>query len=358
VADSPVEEIKDKVTDAVGGDGDDGLVGPLKKAAVTAAVAALTPVIKDAITNGAEKLSQKGPEMLGNAGGMQGIADLAKDKLEEAGGMDGLMNFAKDQLGEKLGEAGGMGKMAKFALDKFGGGGDGGGMLSGALGAITGGALGGDDDGGGGSSPPDGVGNNRRMPVQQAVDVAAPLSVVYNQFTQFEEYSNFMHRIVSAHQEDEANLKFKTKQWNFGREWEAEITDQRPDERIAWQSTSGLSMAGVATFHELAPRLTRVEVNVDFDPSGLFEKIGRGWRFAKRTMRADLHRFKAYVEMHEQEDGEWRGYIKDGEVVEEQDYYGEEGPRARRYPSMRRAIRSSMRRAIPSSRRRARRAGS
>jgi len=298
----PTDAIKDKAKDALQSDDDNALIAPLKKAAIAAALAALTPVVKDAVTNLAEGAVKKAPEMFENAGGMEGITDFAKDKL---------------------GEGGGMGKVASFAMDKLGGGGDGGGMLSGALGALTGGALGGDDSDGG-SSPPDGVGNNRRMPVQQAVDVAAPLSVVYNQFTQFEEWTNFVFRVPSVHQEDEANLKFKTKQWNFGREWEAEIIDQRPDERILWQSTSGLSLTGVTTFHELAPRLTRVEVNIDFDPAGLFEKIGRGWRFAKRTIRADLHRFKAYVEMNEVEDGEWRGYIKDGEVVSEQDYYGKE----------------------------------
>src|SRR5215212_1527286 len=298
----PTDAIKDKAKDALESDDDNALIAPLKKAAIAAAVAALTPVIKEAVTNGSEGMAKKLPEMFENAGGMEGITDFAKDKL---------------------GEGGGMGKVASFAMDKLGGGGDGGGMLSGALGALTGGALGGDDSDGG-SSPPDGTGNNRRMPVQQSVDVAAPLSVVYNQFTQFEEWTNFVFRVPSVHQEDEANLKFKTKQWNFGREWEAEIIDQRPDERILWQSTSGLSLTGVTTFHELAPRLTRVEVNIDFDPSGLFEKIGRGWRFSKRTIRADLHRFKAYVEMNEVADGEWRGYIKDGQVVSEEDYYGEE----------------------------------
>jgi hypothetical protein len=133
-----------------------------------------------------------------------------------------------------------------------------------------------------------------------------------------------MHRAESASQEDEGHVTFKTKMWAINRQWEAEITDQRPDERIAWKTTSGPNLAGVATFHELAPRLTRVEVNVDFAPQGFFEKIGRGWRFAKRAIRGDLHRFKAYVEMHEEETGEWRGYIRDGEVIEEQDYYGEQ----------------------------------
>src|SRR5829696_6808614 len=297
MADSPTDKVKEKVVDAATSD-DEGLIAPLKKAAVTAAVAALTPVVKNAAEGAANKL----PEMLENAGGPEGIANLAKDKLGEAGGMGGVAKLVTDQIG----------------------GGGGGGIVSSALGAVTGGALGGGDDDDEASKPPDGAGSGRRMPIQQAVDVAAPLSVVYNQFTQFEEWTKFMHRAESASQEDEGHVNFKTKMWAVSRQWESEITDQRPDERIAWKTTSGPNLAGVATFHELAPRLTRVEVNVDFAPQGFFEKIGRGWRFAKRAIRGDLHRFKAYVEMHEEETGEWRGYIRDGEPIEEQDYYGEE----------------------------------
>src|SRR5829696_1687029 len=297
MADSPTDKVKEKVVDAATSD-DEGLIAPLKKAAVTAAVAALTPVVKNAAEGAANKL----PEMLENAGGPEGLANLAKDKLGEAGGMGGVAKLVTDQIG----------------------GGGGGGIVSSALGAVTGGALGGGDDDDEASKPPDGAGSGRRMPIQQAVDVAAPLSVVYNQFTQFEEWTKFMHRAESASQEDEGHVNFKTKMWAVNRQWEAEITDQRPDERIAWKTTSGPNLAGVATFHELAPRLTRVEVNVDFAPQGFFEKIGRGWRFAKRAIRGDLHRFKAYVEMQEEETGEWRGYIRDGEPIEEQDYYGEE----------------------------------
>ena len=79
-------------------------------------------------------------------------------------------------------------------------------------------------------------------------------------------------------------------------------------------SSEGLSHQGVATFHELAPRLTRIEVSVDVEPGSLIEKFARGARHVKRAMRADLHRFKAYIMMNEEEDGEWRGTVEDGEV--------------------------------------------
>jgi hypothetical protein len=151
------------------------------------------------------------------------------------------------------------------------------------------------------------------------MDVAVPLEVAYNEWTQFEEYPNFMHRVDSASQQDEAHVTFTEKVWGFSRDFEAEIIEQRPNERIVWRSVNGLKHAGVVTFHELAPRLTRIEVSVDFKPESLFQKFARGARYSKRAVRADMHRFKAYIEMDEEEDGAWRGRIEEGEVVEYED---------------------------------------
>jgi uncharacterized membrane protein len=159
-----------------------------------------------------------------------------------------------------------------------------------------------------------GVGKGRRMPIQQSVDIGAPLSTVYNQYTQFEEWPKFMHRLQSVSQEDESHISFKTKIWGFTREFKAEIVEQRPDQRIKWQVTDGVTHTGVVTFHEVADRLTRVEVNLDLEPGGLIEKAARGMRHVKRAVRADLARFKAYVMMEEEESGSWRGRIEDGDV--------------------------------------------
>jgi uncharacterized membrane protein len=175
------------------------------------------------------------------------------------------------------------------------------------------------DGGGGGKTEADGVGKGRRMPVQQSVDIGVPVTTVYNQFTQFEEWPTFMHRVTSVSQEDETNVSFKAKIWAVSKEFQAEIDEQRPDERIKWHVTQGLSHKGVATFHELAPRLTRIEVSVDVEPGSLIEKFARGARHVKRAMRADLHRFKAYVMMNEEESGEWRGTIEDGEVKQQRE---------------------------------------
>jgi len=177
-------------------------------------------------------------------------------------------------------------------------------------------SSGGGGGGGGGGSVP-GVGKNRRMPVQQAVDVAVPLETAYNQWTQFEDWSDFMFRVNSVSQEDDCTVSFTVKQWNVTRQFTAEIETQRPDERIKWKVKQGVTHTGVVTFHELAENLTRIEINIDVDPSGLIEKAGRGMRHVKRTVRSELHRFKAFIEMNEVETGAWRGVIEEGEVVED-----------------------------------------
>jgi uncharacterized membrane protein len=176
--------------------------------------------------------------------------------------------------------------------------------------------------GGGGDSKSKGtpgVGKGRRMPVQQAVDIGVPLSTAYNQWTQFEEWPQFMHRLDQATQEDDCTVSFKTKVWGMSKEFTGQIVEQRPDERIQWSVKEGVIHTGVVTFHELAPRLTRVQVSLDVEPGSLIEKAARGMRHVKRAVRADLARFKAYIEMQEVETGAWRGVIHDGELVEDHD---------------------------------------
>src|SRR3954470_20564791 len=187
----------------------------------------------------------------------------------------------KEAVGDTVGKVGGAGGLAKEA----------------GKGILPGGG------GGGKSKGAEGVGKGRRMPVQQDIDIGAPLKTVYNQWTQFEEWPEFMHRLENVSQEDEAHVSFKTKIWGFSREFKAEIVDQKPDERIKWEVVDGVTHTGVVTFHELAPRLTRVEVNIDVQPGSLIEKAARGMRHVKRAVRADLARFKAYVLMSQEESG-------------------------------------------------------
>ena len=179
----------------------------------------------------------------------------------------------------------------------------------------------GDDDD---SRAAPGHGEGRRMPVQQSVDVAVPVKDAYNQWTKFEDWPEFMHRIESAEQVDDAKVAFTTKIWGIKKRFEAQIVEQHPDERIEWNVEDGVSHTGVASFHKLAPRLTRIEVSIDVEPEGLVEKAGRGMRFTKRAVRSDLHRFKAFAEMNEEPDGGWRGTIEDGDVKRRTD----RGPRS------------------------------
>jgi uncharacterized membrane protein len=165
-----------------------------------------------------------------------------------------------------------------------------------------------------GRAAPGHGGSGRRMPVQQSVDVAVPIRVAYDRWTKFEDWPDFMHRVESVDQADDTTLSVALKVWGITRRFEADIVEQRPDQRIEWNSTGGLANTGVVTFHKLADRLTRIEVSLDFEPHGMLEKMGRGMRFSKRAIRADLHRFKALVELDEEAEGGWRGTIEDGKV--------------------------------------------
>jgi uncharacterized membrane protein len=165
-----------------------------------------------------------------------------------------------------------------------------------------------------GRAAPGQGGSGRRMPVQQSVDVAVPIKVAYNRWTKFEDWPDFMHRVESVDQADDTTLTVAVKVWGITRRFEADIVEQRPDQRIEWNSSDGLAHTGVVTFHKLADRLTRVEVSLDFEPHGMLEKMGRGMRFTKRAVRADLHRFKALTELEDEAEGGWRGTIEDGKV--------------------------------------------
>src|SRR5215204_3078240 len=126
-----------------------------------------------------------------------------------------------------------------------------------------------------------------------------------------------MHRVEKVDQRDETHLMWTEKIWGVRRQWEAEITQQRPNERIAWKSLDGTTNFGVVTFHALSDTLTRVQVNLDFQPQGLFEKTASGFRMSRRALKSDLMRFKAYIEMRDEETGEWRGEVEDGDIVDQ-----------------------------------------
>jgi uncharacterized membrane protein len=233
--------------------------------------------------------------------GLVALAPLAvKGAGKLVGGLGGNGVGPVKKAGEKLG-----GTVKGAVGEKLGG------SVKDAVGGKAGQAAGGKS---GKSAGVPGVGKGRRMPIQQDIDIGVPLKTVYNQWTQFEEWPKFMHRLQEVSQEDESHVTFKTKIWGISKEFKAEIVEQRPDQRIKWRVTEGVTHSGVVTFHELAPTLTRVEVNLDVEPGSLLEKAARGMRHVKRAVRADLARFKAYVVMEDEETGAWRGSIEEGDV--------------------------------------------
>jgi uncharacterized membrane protein len=161
----------------------------------------------------------------------------------------------------------------------------------------------------------------RRLPIQRWTDIAAPISTVYDKWTEFEEFPKFMHRVLSVQQDDddEDKVRWEEKIWFSKRQWEGEITERRRNERVAWKTVSGTSHEGVVTFHKLDDKLTRVMVDLDFHPSGLIEKMGSGLRFVKRAAQADLARFKAYVELGEAEGLEYSHDTEAGEKRKKED---------------------------------------
>ncbi|MET8906038.1 SRPBCC family protein [Streptomyces sp. NPDC004538] len=188
--------------------------------------------------------------------------------------------------------------------------------------SANGNGNGGDDGGGGGGSKrggggKSGAGSIKATHIMEVVDIGVPLRIVYDQWTQLQEFSDFTKGVRSVSAEDEVTSNWNLKVGPSSRSWKATVQEQVPDERIVWTSEGAKgSTRGVVTFHELAPRLTRVVVVCEYYPSGFFEKTGNLWRAQGRRLRLDLKHFARHVTLVDEEEVEgWRGEIRDGEVV-------------------------------------------
>ena len=146
--------------------------------------------------------------------------------------------------------------------------------------------------------------------VVESIDVRVPVSTAYNQWTQFESFPEFMEGVRSVVQTDDIHLHWVAEVGGAEKEWNAEITEQHPDERVAWRSTSGAQNAGVATFHHLDDDTTRVTLQIDADPEGLVENVGTALGFLDRRVKGDLERFKEFIESRGSETGAWRGEVE------------------------------------------------
>lgn len=145
--------------------------------------------------------------------------------------------------------------------------------------------------------------------VSVSTDINVPLSTAYNQWTQFEEFPRFMASVLEVKQTDDTHLHWRALVAGKPEEWDAEITEQIPDKRIAWRSTGGVTNAGVVTFHKISDNRTRVMLQMDYQPRTLGEKIGDMLGGVKLTAKGNLKRFKQLVEGRGTETGAWRGTV-------------------------------------------------
>jgi len=153
-------------------------------------------------------------------------------------------------------------------------------------------------------------GSDTDSTVEQSIDVNVPISTAYNQWTQFEDLPKFMDSVHEVSQIDDQHLHWKASVAGKEKEWDAEITEQIPDERIAWRSLGGVNNAGVVTFHRISDNKTRVMLQMDYDPQSIDEKIGDALGFVKMQTKSNLKRFKKLVESRGTETGAWRGTIR------------------------------------------------
>lgn len=148
----------------------------------------------------------------------------------------------------------------------------------------------------------------------ETLEVDVPVRVAYDQWTQFESFPKFMEGIERVVQVDDTTLEWTASIAGNVKHWRAEITEQRPDELVAWRSTEGARNDGAVTFQSLGPDRTRLELQLDVEPEGLVEKAGDALGVVERRVRGDLDRFKTFVESRGQATGAWRGTVDDGRV--------------------------------------------
>jgi hypothetical protein len=237
--------VKEKVEEVVGN-------GSKSKDALTAAAVSAVGALA----------ASKGPDLI------RKVVGATEQKGEEEA--ESMGEKAVEGAKESLSDAGPGGKIASKLM---GGGGKGG-------------------SGGGGKK-------TRRLPIQRWTDVALPLDQVYEEFTKFDQFPRFMHRVLNVEQKKPDKISWSEKIWFSSRQWEGRVTERRKNDRIVWTTKGGMSHKGIVSFHKLAPNLTRVMVDMEFEPNGMMEKMASGLRFVKRAVQADLARFKTYVEMRD-----------------------------------------------------------
>jgi len=150
--------------------------------------------------------------------------------------------------------------------------------------------------------------------ITKTIDVDVPVRTAYDQWTQFEAFPEFMSAVKRVEQLDDKTLRWTANIGGIERTWRAEIVEQEPDRRVAWQSTDGARNAGVVSFEPLGEDRTRVNLELDVEPSDPVEKVGDALGFVERQAQEDVEHFKSFIESRRQPTGAWRGEVHDGDV--------------------------------------------
>ena len=148
--------------------------------------------------------------------------------------------------------------------------------------------------------------------VEKTVVVDVPLSTVYNQWTQFEEFPQFMGGVEQITQLSDDRLEWVAEVAGVRRQWVAKILEQVPDHKVAWAAVEGATNAGAVTFAAVGPTQTEVHLTMEFEPEGFLETVADKLNFVKNQVEDDLENFKRFIESEGYETGAWRGSINEG----------------------------------------------
>ena len=151
--------------------------------------------------------------------------------------------------------------------------------------------------------------------IEESLEIDVPVRTAYDQWTQFEEFPSFMEGVQEVRQLDDRRLAWRAEIMGKEVSWNAEITEQSPDDRISWRSTSGPPQNGTVSFLPKGAAKTLVNLRIDFEPEGAMESTGSALGLVTARVKGDLRRFKEFIEKRGAATGRWRGEIHGGEVT-------------------------------------------
>jgi uncharacterized membrane protein len=150
--------------------------------------------------------------------------------------------------------------------------------------------------------------------IEKQIEVNCPVQVVYNQWTQFEDFPQFMAGVKEVRQLDDTHVHWHAEVWGVEKEWDAEITEQEPDKRISWKSVSGAMNAGTVRFEPLSGDRTLVRLAMAYEPEGALESAGDAMGVVNGQVQKSVEQFKQFIENRKRETGAWRGEVDGSQV--------------------------------------------